>query len=190
MASFEIGDELEEFRGEVRKLAEGRFREKAAYWDEHEEFPEENKKVLADLGYLGTLVPEEYGGQGGTILQGAIFVEELARVCFNTSLIAQLYLNGPSRAISVLGSEEQKKRWLPGSCSGEFFHSIGISEPHAGSAVTELKTSVEMDGNDVVINGSKCFVTGGHRCTHIFIFARARGSEGSKGIGAMMIERG
>lgn len=190
MVSFDIGEDLEGFRQELRKLVEGRFKEKAAYWDEHEEFPEENKKILAELGYLGTLVPEEYGGQGGSILQGAIFVEELARVCFNTSLIAQLYLNGPSRAISILGTEDQKKRWLPGSCSGEFFHSIGISEPHAGSAVTDLKTTATRDGDHMVVNGAKCFVTGGHLCTHIFIFARLPGTEGSRGIGAMIIDKG
>lgn len=135
-------------------------------------------------------MPEEYGGSGGTILQGAIFLEELARCCFNTTLVGQLYLNGPSRAISILGTEDQKQRFLPKSVTGEYFLGIGISEPHAGSAVTDLATTATPDGDDYIINGTKCFCTGGHISTHIFVFARSPGSEGSRGIGAFMVEKG
>ncbi|MGB0956710.1 MAG: acyl-CoA dehydrogenase family protein, partial [Panacagrimonas sp.] len=116
---FQLDPELESFRDEARKLAERAFSAKAAYWDEEEIYPMENLKLLAELGYLGLVIPEEYGGSGAPVIQGTLVLEEFARVCFNTALLAQMGLNGPSRAITVLGNEEQKKRWLPGCVSGQ-----------------------------------------------------------------------
>ena len=103
---FKLDPELEDFRSEARKLAEREFAPKAAYWDDKEEFPAANRDKLAELGYLGMFIPEEYGGSGAPVVQGTVFLEEMARVCFNTALVSQLYLNGPSRAISVLGNDE------------------------------------------------------------------------------------
>ena len=183
-------EELEEFRFEVRKMAENKFAEKATYWDRNEEYPEENKNILADLGYLGLGVAEEYGGSGAPMIQGVVFLEELARVCFNTALVGQIYLNGPSKAIQVLGTEEQKKRLLPGVIEGKNFIAISISEPGAGSAVTDLTTNVQMKNGKYILNGQKCFTTGGHIATHSFVFARFGDCSGSKGIGALIVEKG
>mgnify|MGYP002653609266 CR=1 FL=1 len=135
---FQLDPELESFRQEARKMAERAFAAKAAYWDEEEIYPAENLKLLAELGYLGIVIPEEYGGSGAPIIQGTLLLEEIARVCFNTALVAQGAINGPSRAITILGNEEQKKRWLPGCVSGENIFGIGISEPGAGSAMTDM----------------------------------------------------
>lgn len=187
---FELAPELEDFRKTIRRLAENEFQDKAAYWDEHEQFPQENKDLLARLGYLGLMIPEKYGGAGAPLIQGVIMLEELARVCFNTALVCQLYLNGPSRAIAVLGTEEQKERFLPGVARGEYFFSIAISEPDAGSATTDLKTTAVEDGDAYILNGTKSFITGGHLCTHALVFARFGDSKGAKGIGALIVERG
>ncbi len=190
MVMFELAPELEDFRKTIRRLAENEFQDKAAYWDEHEQFPQENKDLLARLGYLGLMIPEKYGGAGAPLIQGVIMLEELARVCFNTALVCQLYLNGPSRAIAVLGTEEQKERFLPGVARGEYFFSIAISEPDAGSATTDLKTTAVEDGDAYILNGTKSFITGGHLCTHALVFARFGDSKGAKGIGALIVERG
>ena len=107
---FQLAPDLEAFRQEARKTAERAFRDKAAHWDEKEEFPEENRALLAKLGYLGIVIPEAYGGSGAPVIQGTIMLEEIARVCFNTALVAQIAINGPSRAIAVMGNEEQKQR--------------------------------------------------------------------------------
>lgn len=187
MISFQLDDDLEDFRGTVRRLAETEFADKAAYWDEHETFPTPNRDKLAELGYLGMFVPEEYGGSGAPIIQGAVFLEEMARVCFNTSLVCQLYLNGPARAISQLGTEEQKKRLLPGVAQGKTFIAISISEPEAGSAVTDLRTTAVEDGDGWLLNGAKCFCTGGHVADYLMVFARCAGSKGAKGIGAFLV---
>jgi alkylation response protein AidB-like acyl-CoA dehydrogenase len=187
MVLFKLDDHLEEFRNEVRRMAEKEFAPKAAYWDEEEEFPEENRKTLAELGYFGLLIPEEYGGVGAPIIQSALFVEEIYRVCFNTSTICQITLHGPSRAITVLGNEEQKRRFLPPVVSGEYLFSI--SEPGAGSAVTDLRTTAVDDGENFVLNGSKCFTTLGNYCTHFLVFCRFGEGKGARGIGALFVEK-
>lgn len=182
--------ELEEFRDAVRRFASSALPAKAAYWDEHEEFPEENRALLAELGYLGLVIPEEYGGSGASIAHASILLEEVSRECFNTGLICQLALNGPSRAIAILGSPEQKERWLPNCATGEYMFGIGISEPGAGSAVTDLTTTAIEDGDSYILNGQKAFCTGGAESTHILVFARFGKSTGAKGIGALIIEKG
>ncbi len=187
---FQLDQEIEAFREEIRKTAERAFREKAAYWDEKEEFPAENRDLLARLGYLGMVIPEKYGGSGAPVIQGTIMLEEISRVCFNTALITQLALNGPSRAIAVLGSEEQKRRWLPGCASGENMFGIGISEPGAGSAMTDMITSAVPEGDYIILNGQKAYCTGGHLATHIMVFARWGKTKGPRGIGALVVERG
>jgi len=185
-----LATELEEFRTTVRKFAVDAFAAKAAYWDEHEVFPAENRALLAKLGYLGLVIPEQYGGSGATIAHAAVFLEEIARVCFNTGLICQLALNGPSRAIEILGNNEQKSRWLPKCVTGEYMFGIGISEPGAGSAVTDLTTSVIDDGDAYVLNGQKAFCTGGAQATHVLVFARFGRTKDAKGIGALVVEKG
>ncbi len=187
---FQLDPDLESFRQEIRKTAERAFAPKAAYWDEEEVYPTENLELLAELGYLGLVVPEQYGGSGAPIIQGTILLEEIARVCFNTALIAQMGINGPSRAITVLGNEEQKRRWLPGCVSGKNIFGIGISEPGAGSAMTDMITSATDDGDHIILNGQKCFCTSGHKATHIFVFARWGKTEGPRGIGALVVEKG
>ena len=187
---FQLDPELETFRQDARAMAERAFAPKAAYWDEEEIYPTENLKLLAELGYLGIVIPEEYGGSGAPIIQGTLLLEEIARVCFNTALVAQGAINGPSRAITILGNEEQKKRWLPGCVSGENIFGIGISEPGAGSAMTDMITSATPDGDHIILNGQKCFCTGGHVATHIMVFARWGKNPGPRGIGALVVEKG
>ena len=182
--------ELEEFRAAVRKFAVDAFAAKAAYWDEKEEFPRENRELLAKLGYLGLVIPEQYGGSGLSILHATVFLEEISRVCFNTALVCQIAINGPSRAIEILGSEEQKKRLLPKCVSGEYMFGIGMSEPGAGSATTDMVTSVTPDGDGWRLNGHKVFCTGGHLATHILVFARFGKTKGAYGIGAVIVEKG
>ena len=185
---FKLDPELEDFRNEARKLAEREFAPRAAHWDEAEEFPAANRDKLAELGYLGMFIPEEYGGSGAPVIQGTVFLEEMARVCFNTALVSQLYLNGPSRAISVLGSDEQKKRFLPDMAAGKQFIAIAISEPEAGSAVTDLRTTATRDGDGWVLNGNKCWSTGAHVADYALVFCRFGKASGAKGIGAFVVD--
>jgi butyryl-CoA dehydrogenase len=186
--SFQLGPELESFRAEVRSFAEGSFAADAARWDEHEEFPEPNRRVLAAAGWFGLLIPEQYGGRGAALIQSVLFVEEMARVCFNTTTICQIALHGPARAIAVLGNDEQKRRLLPGCASGEHLFAISITEPGAGSATTDIETTARDEGDAFVLDGHKCYTTLGAQCTHTLVFARFGESRGAKGIGALIVD--
>jgi alkylation response protein AidB-like acyl-CoA dehydrogenase len=189
MSDFRLDDDLEAFRAQVRKLAEREFAPRAAHWDEHEEFPEANRRLLGELGYFGTLIPPEYGGSGGRIIQSCLLVEEVARVCFNTASVCQIAVHGPSRAITVLGSEALKRRLLPGVVTGEHLIAISISEPQAGSAVTDLRTRAVDVGDAYLVNGHKCFTTLGNYCTHLLVMCRFGESSGARGIGALIVDR-
>jgi alkylation response protein AidB-like acyl-CoA dehydrogenase len=181
-----------ELREAARELAQRRFAPRAREWDEREEWPEENERVLAELGYLGFLIPEEYGGLGRSFLDAVIVLEEFAKACFTTALVCHLYLNGPSRTITVIGSEEIKRRLLPKAATGEHFVVIAVSEPDAGSAVTDLTTRADVNSDgSVVINGTKSWVTGGDRCTHALVFVRfgPEPSTEARGIGAVVVPR-
>ncbi len=190
MSEFRLSDELESFRGEMRKSFERAFRAKAAYWDEHEEFPHENRKILADLGVCGLRIPEEYGGMGAPLINGIICVEEISRICPVTALIAQLYLHSVGGHIASRGTPEMKKRLLPKLATGEYFFSIAITEPNAGSSATEMRTSARIEGDEVVLNGSKCYISGSDILTHVLVFVRFGDSKGANGIGAVIVERG
>ena len=185
---FQLGPDLEAFRAEVRAFAESHFAAKAAHWDEREEFPEENRRALAEAGWLGLLIPREYGGRGAPLIRSVLFVEEMARVCFNTTTICQIALHGPARAIAVLGNEEQKRRFLPGCASGEHLFAISITEPGAGSATTDIETTARDDGDAFVVDGHKCYTTLGAQCTHTLVFARFGDSRGARGIGALIVD--
>lgn len=180
----------DELRDAARDLAQRRFAPRAAEWDEREVWPEDNERVLADLGYMGFLIPEEYGGLGRSFLDAVVVLEEFAKACFTTALVCHLYINGPARTITVVGSEEMKRRLLPGCATGENFVVIAVSEPDAGSAVTDLscRADVQADGS-LLLNGRKSWVTGGGRCTHALVFVRfgPQPSSAARGIGAVVV---
>ena len=183
---YSLDPELNEFRAEVRKMAEGNFAAKAAHWDETETFPEENRLKLGELGYLGLSIPEEYGGSGASFMHALIAVEEIARVCPNTAVISQLYFNNAAVHIAALGTEAQKKKFLPKVTTGEYFINITITEPHAGSGMTDMKTTATIEGDEVVLNGSKCYFTAGHVVTHALVVCRFGKTRGANGIGAVI----
>lgn len=186
---FKIDPEMDAFRADIRKAAERAFSEKAAHWDRTGEFPWENLKTLADLGYLGLLIPEEYGGVGGTLMQAVIVSEELARVDPAAALLAQMYLYTVANHIAAIGSKQQKEKYLPLLAKGEILFNISLSEPHAGSALTDLTTSAEIVGDQVVVNGAKCYFTAGDVVSHALVYVRFGKSKGANGIGAVIVER-
>lgn len=190
MREFSIDEEHDAFRAAVRKSAERAFSAKAAHWDRTREFPHENLRQLASLGYLGLLIPEEYGGSGGTLTQAVLVSEELARVCPTTALAAQIYLYTVANHLAAIGSPAQKEKYLPRLATGEYIINLSLSEPQAGSALTDLRTSARIVGDHVVLNGSKCYFTAGDVVTHALIFVRFGECSGANGIGAVLVERG
>lgn len=164
--------------------------EDAKRWDEEEIFPEASMEKLRAAGICGLTMPKEYGGEGLGVLEACIVAEEIAAVCMNSSMLVQMFLNGPPRAILELGTEDQRQRYLPSCTTGERFFSIAISEPQAGSSATELQSRLEPDGDGYRLYGDKCYITAGMRSDTFLVFCRLAGTTGAKGLGAVIIERG
>jgi len=185
-----LTDQQEELRRRARRLAESELRPHAAHWDEEEVFPEPSLEALRHSGLLAVTVPSEHGGMGLGTFEACLVLEEIARGCMASALIAQMFLNGPPRAIARLGTDEQRRRLLPGVADGRRYFAIAMSEPQAGSAGTDLSTTLSPKGAGFRLTGIKCFITGGARADSFLVFCRAAGSSGPKGIGAVVVERG
>jgi butyryl-CoA dehydrogenase len=141
------------------------------------------------MGLLGISLPEKYGGAGLSAFEAILAIEELARVSpiaagpvFETSV-------GPIRVVDIFGSEEQKQRFLPPSCTGEKLMAVAMTEPGAGSALTDLTTRAVLKGDHYVLNGQKRFISGGGHSDSYMVYVRMSEVKGWKGIGGMVVEK-
>src|SRR5438105_5090824 len=172
----------------ARDVAERELAPRARHWDETEEFPQGSWDAMRAADLFGITIGERYGGMGMGDIEAAIVLEELARVDVSSAILAQLIFNGPPRAIEHLGSDALKDRWLPMAASGEAGFCIGISESEAGSAVTHMRAQLTRDGDGYRLNAYKNYVTGGHKARVCLVWCRFPGSEGARGIGAVVVD--
>ncbi|RSN45161.1 butyryl-CoA dehydrogenase [Amycolatopsis sp. WAC 04197] len=184
----ELTPRQREVRRLAREVATTELRPWAAHWDEHAEFPRRSLDAIREAGLLGLCVPEEFGGEGEPLLTGCVVVEELARACLSSAMAAQPFLNGPWRAVSVLGTPELRDRLLPDVARGTRHFAIAMSEPGAGSAGTDLRAVLRKDGEGFRLSGVKSWVTGGREATTTIVFCRIEGSAGPFGIGAVILD--
>ncbi|MDA8359978.1 MAG: acyl-CoA dehydrogenase family protein [Actinomycetota bacterium] len=186
------GMEEEGLRADVRALARGvadrELAPRAAHWDEAGEFPQQSWEALVRADLTGLTIAEEYGGSALGDVESAVVLEELARVDVSSAILAQLTMNGPPRVIQHLGGAGVRERWLPRVARGELFISIGITEPDAGSAVGAMRAQLAADGDGYRLNAYKNYSTGGHRAGACLVWCRFPGSEGSRGIGAVVVD--
>ncbi len=185
---FGENDDQQALRKLARDVAERELAPMARHWDETEEFPQASWDALRAADLFGITIGERYGGMGMGDVEAAIVLEELARVDVSSAILAQLVFNGPPRAIEHLGSDALKERWLPIAASGEGLFCIGISETEAGSAVTHMRARLTADGDGYRLNAYKNYVTGGHKARACLVWCRFPGSEGAKGIGAVVVD--
>ncbi|MEX2256929.1 MAG: acyl-CoA dehydrogenase family protein [Acidimicrobiia bacterium] len=185
---FEETDDQQALRSLAREVAQRDLEPNARHWDETEEFPQGSWDAIRRADLFGITVDEAYGGMGMGDIEAAIVLEELARIDVSSAILAQLTFNGPPRAIQHLGNEAMKARWLPMAASGESLFCIGISETEAGSAVNHMRARLTPDGNGYRLNAYKNYVTGGHKARCCLVWCRFPGSEGSKGIGAVVVD--
>ena len=178
-----------------REFAENEVKPLAQEVDEEERFPEETVKKMAKLGMLGIYFPKEYGGAGADVLSYAMAVEEMAKVCGTTSVIISAHTSLCCAPIFENGTEEQKRKYLPKLCSGEWLGAFGLTEPGAGTdAQGQQTTAVKNENGDWVLNGSKIFITNAGYA-NVFIIIAVTGtvvdkrSRKSKEISAFIVER-
>ena len=174
--NFELSDELKMLREMAYKFAVTEFTPLIRECDEHEKYTPEIRKKAAENGLVGAWVPEEYGGPGAGFLGNAIITEELSRVDMGIGLNVIAAAFG-CEAIFQNGTEEQKQKYLPPVCRGEWVAAGAYTEPNAGTDVAGYKTRAVRDGNDFVINGNKMFITNGTVCDFMVVQAITKPEE-------------
>ena len=186
---FRFTEQEDLLRAKVRKFAEDKLAPLAPEADERDEVSWEIVKLMAENELFRLTVPEEYGGVGMKAMTNCILREELIKI----SVHADVYYAEDvlcTYPISVYGTEEQKRKYLPAFASGKHIGSFALTEPDAGSDVGNLQATAVRDGDSYILNGSKCFASVGPFAQIYLTFARTDPSAGSKGISAFIIEKG
>jgi butyryl-CoA dehydrogenase len=188
---FTLSDEQLALKDMTAQLAKDRYAPRALEWDESSAFfPKEEKRFLADLGLMGICLPEEYGGAGSHLVDALLVIEELAKECQLAAFYVFEANTGPARVIDLFGSDEQKEHFLPPIIAGEKVMAVAISEPDAGSAATDMTTRAYVDGDELVVNGTKRWCSGGGAAEQYLVYCRLSEEPGGRAIGAVVVEDG
>jgi alkylation response protein AidB-like acyl-CoA dehydrogenase len=179
---FSFTDEQNQLRRSIREFAEGEIAPHVMAWDEASKFPLEIMPKLADMGLLGVIFPEQYGGAGLGYIEYVIAIEELSRIDGSVGIIVAAHNSLCSNHIYKFGSEEQKKKYLTLLAQGKKIGAWSLTEPEAGSDAGGTRTTAKRDANNWVINGSKTFCTNGHYADYAVVMAVTDKSKNSHGI--------
>jgi alkylation response protein AidB-like acyl-CoA dehydrogenase len=187
---FSFTDEQNQLRRSVREFAEGEILPHVMEWDEASKFPIEIMPKLAEMGLLGVIFPEQYGGAGLGYVEYVIAIEELSRIDGSVGIIVAAHNSLCGNHIFKFGTEEQKKKYLTPLAQGKKIGAWSLTEPEAGSDAGGTRTTAKRDGNHWVINGSKTFCTNGHYADYAVVMALTDKSKNSHGISAFIVEKG
>ena len=188
--NFSFTKEQEMLKKLSRQFAENELEPIAAKVDEMHSFPKESFNKMAALGFTGIGIPQEFGGSQGGTLEKVIAVSEFAKVCMASAAILSIHLIAP-QAIYRYGNPEQKKKYLPRLTKGGELGAFALTEPDAGSDAASARTTAIFDEKtkEYVLNGTKCFISGGSQAGVIIVFALTDLSKGIKGMSAIIVEK-
>ena len=187
---FTFTDEQQQLRRSIREFAEGEIAPHVMEWDEISHFPAEIMPKLAEMGLLGIIFPEQYGGAGLGYIEYVIAIEELSRIDGSVGIIVAAHNSLCSNHIFKFGTEAQKQKYLAPLAQGRKLGAWSLTEPEAGSDAGGTRTTAKRDGNHWVINGAKTFTTNGHYADVCVAMAVTDKSKASHGISAFIIEKG
>ena len=188
MSSPFFTEEHEDIREMARDFAERALAPVAADIDKNDTFPKELVSTMADMGFLGVKIPEEYGGSGMDMRSYVCVMEEIAKKCVTATLYISSANSLSTAPIILSGTEEQKQKYLPGVASGKSIISFGLTEPGAGSDAASLTTKAVKDGDDYILNGRKCFITFAPIASYTTVYAKTSPEKGAKGITAFLVD--
>lgn len=176
-------------RQAARDFAEQHIRPHVMEWDESQEFPIEVFKKMGELGFMGVLVPEEYGGSGLGYFEYVDVIVEIAKVCGSVGLSVAAHNSLCTNHILMFGNEAQKKKYLPKLATAEFIGAWALTEPNTGSDAMRMKCTAKKDGNEWVLNGTKCWITHGKSSDCVVVIARTGELLDSRGMTAFVVDR-
>jgi acyl-CoA dehydrogenase len=188
MISFELTDEQKQLQDMAHKFAANEIRPKAAEYDRTGTFPQDIMEMAFELGLMSDFIPEKYGGLGLGALEASIISEEISWGCSGvyTSMEASALALMP---ILIAGTDEQQERFVAPFSEKLMYSSFCLTEPGAGSDAGAVKTTAKKDGNNYVLNGTKCFITNGSYATQFAVFASTDKSLGHRGLSVFVVPR-
>lgn len=178
------------FKQQMREFAVREIEPFAAEWDRKDEFSIDSFKKLTELGLTGLTIPVEYGGQGGSMVDSLILSIELARASVSVASIIGTHLGLALGGIYRFGNEEQRQRFVVPAAKGEKKCSYALTEREASSDISRMTTTAKKDGDEWIINGAKCFISGGDVADIVLLFATIDRELKGKGITAFVVEKG
>jgi alkylation response protein AidB-like acyl-CoA dehydrogenase len=187
---FELSDDQRRIRDVARDFADAELGERIAPYDQRQEFPHDIVAKLGPLGFMGVLVPEEYGGAGLDYVSYALIVEELNRGDASVGITMWGHNSLCTNHIALFASPELKRRWLPRLASGAVLGAWGLTEPGSGSDAAALRTRAEVREEGWVLNGSKAFITNASVAGVTVVMARTEPERKARGISAFVVEKG
>ncbi len=188
--NFELTENQKMVAQMARDFAEREIRPNIMKWDESQEFPRDTFRKMGDLGLLGVLVPEAYGGAGFTYFEYITAIVEISKVCGSIGLSMAAHNSLCTNHILEFGSEEQKQQYLPKLATGEHIGAWALTEPNTGSDAMRMKVTAKEDGDHFVLNGAKRFITHGITGDVVVVIARTGELLDSHGMTAFVVERG
>ncbi|NCF68767.1 MAG: acyl-CoA dehydrogenase [Chloroflexi bacterium] len=188
--NFQLDTQQSELIAQTRQFAEKEIAPFAARWDAEEHIPRSQIQKYVEQGWFGMTLPQKYGGRNMPALDAILIIEEVARHCGVSGRLIVDHNFGAVGTILNFGSEEQRRRVLPQVCLGEKLMSIGMTEPEAGSALTDLSTSAREEGDYYILKGEKRWITGAGEREYTLVYARFGDISGAAGIGAILVEEG
>ena len=174
----------------IRKFGDQHIRPKMMEWDEEQIFPVELFRKLGELGMMGVLLPQEYGGAGLGYFEYVTVISEISRICGSIGLSVAAHNSLCSGHINQFGNPEQKKRWLPKLATAEWIGAWGLTEANTGSDALRMQCVAKKDGKHWVLNGAKNWITHGKSGDVAVVLARSGEALDSHGITAFVVERG
>jgi alkylation response protein AidB-like acyl-CoA dehydrogenase len=186
--NFDLTEEQTAFQDSVRVFAERHLAEGALARAHDERFPWDVAKAMAEAGLFGIMLPEADGGAGGSLMDAVLAMEQIAYVCPRSADVLQAGNFGAFRTFAEYATEDQKARFFTPLLKGETIAAVAMTEPDAGSALTELKTACTPDGNGYRLNGGKVFTSNTEDANVFLVYCRF--GPGTDGIGSVLVERG
>lgn len=185
-----LSEQEKMFQRQMRDFVDGEISPCADEWDRRNELAYEAFEKMAGVGLTGLTIPEEYGGQGGSLMDAFLMSVELARASISVASIIGTHLGLALSGLYRFGNEEQRRRFVVPAAKGEKLCAYGLTEREASSDISRMSTVARREGDEWVINGAKCFISNGDKADIVLTFATVDKQLGAKGITAFVIEKG
>lgn len=186
---FRLNEEQEMMRRMVRDFAQKEIAPFVPVMEETDQFPRHIIKKMGEMGLMGIPVAEEWGGAGADFISYILAIHEISKVSATVGVILSVHTSVGTNPILYFGTDEQKKKYVPKLAGGEYLGAFALTEPHAGSDASSIRTTAVRQGDEYILNGNKVFITNGGEADTYIAFAVTDSSKGTKGISAFIVEK-